>query len=67
MLPKKCEKCRVNISVTQCSQCFKDYCQLCMVVKQGLCQACMQIISKTGPNPNLKDRLPKNVDDYLKY
>ncbi len=67
MLPKKCEKCRVNIAANQCSQCDKMYCQICMVSKQGLCEACMQIISKAGPNPNITGPLPKNVDDYLKY
>ncbi|MFV2016497.1 MAG: hypothetical protein ACC656_13785, partial [Candidatus Heimdallarchaeota archaeon] len=66
-LPKKCEKCRVNIAVKQCTQCFKEYCQFCAGFKQGICQVCMQIISKVGPNSKLSEPLPKNVDDYLNY
>lgn len=67
MLPKKCEKCRVNIASKQCSQCFKEYCQLCAGFKQGICQACMKIISKGKPNPRQAGSLPKNIDDYLNY
>ena len=67
MLPKKCEKCRVNIVTKQCSQCLKEYCQFCAGFKQGMCQVCMEIISKGKPPPRQTGSLPKNIDDYLKY
>ena len=67
MLPKKCEKCRVNIIAKQCPQCFKDYCQLCGSFEQGICQMCMRLKSKIRPQPNRSGQPPKNVDDYFDY